>query len=98
MPTRKDPDGIETKHLFDLADIAGATILEVGAGDGRLTWRYAAAAGHVISSDPKPAGLQTARQDMPPALRSKVSLAQIKAEAIPFPHEKFDLAIFAWSL
>jgi cyclopropane fatty-acyl-phospholipid synthase-like methyltransferase len=41
MTVRTDPEGNETDTLFDLVDLGGAHVLEIGAGDGRLTWRYA---------------------------------------------------------
>jgi tRNA G46 methylase TrmB len=30
-----DPEGNETKTLFDLVDLDGAEVLEIGCGDGR---------------------------------------------------------------
>jgi tRNA G46 methylase TrmB len=36
-----DPEGNETAELFDLVDVEGREVLEIGSGDGRLTWRYA---------------------------------------------------------
>ena len=41
MTIRTDPEGNETATLFDLVDLDGAEVLEIGCGDGRLTWRYA---------------------------------------------------------
>ena len=36
-----DPEGIETKVIHKMIDFSGADVLEVGSGNGRLTWRYA---------------------------------------------------------
>ena len=36
-----DPEGAELAALGKLVDFAGLHVLEVGCGDGRLTWRYA---------------------------------------------------------
>jgi len=41
MVIRTDPENNETRALFDLADFKSKRVLEIGCGDGRLTWRYA---------------------------------------------------------
>jgi len=98
MTTQHDPEGVETKYLHKVANLADAHVLEIGSGDGRLTWRYAASARQVTAIDPDPARLSTARRECPRELRSKLALAQVKAEALPFRSATFDLAILAWSL
>lgn len=98
MSTQHDPEGVETQYLYDVANLADARVLEIGCGDGRLTWRYAAFARRVTATDPDPTRLLAARRECLPGLRSSLSLAQVKAEALPFPNATFDLAILAWSL
>jgi cyclopropane fatty-acyl-phospholipid synthase-like methyltransferase len=41
MTVRIDPEGNETDALFALVELEGQEVLEIGCGDGRLTWRYA---------------------------------------------------------
>lgn len=67
-------------------------------GEGRLTWRYAASAKHVLGIDVDPKRLSVAAADCPSDLRSHVAFALTKAEHLPFPRETFDLAMLAWSL
>ena len=98
MTVRKDPEGIETAHVRDFAPLTGARVLEVGCGDGRLTWRYAAAARRVAGIDPDAQELSIAFRECPAQMRSTVIMARAQAEALPFPHESFDLAVLAWSL
>jgi ubiquinone/menaquinone biosynthesis C-methylase UbiE len=98
MATQHDPEGVEIEYLHQIAPVADAYVLEVGCGDGRLTWRFADSAKYVIGTDPDPSRLLTAQRECPPALGSGLTLAQVKAEALPFPAAKFDLAILAWSL
>ena len=44
MTVQTDPEGTEAKYLRRFAGFDGAPrqrVLEIGCGDGRLTWRYA---------------------------------------------------------
>jgi ubiquinone/menaquinone biosynthesis C-methylase UbiE len=42
MPIRLDPEGNEPATLFDFAgSFTGQRVLEIGCGDGCLTWLYA---------------------------------------------------------
>ena len=98
MTIQRDPEEHELTHLLDFADFARARVLEIGCGEGRLTWRYAASAERVMGIDVDPKRLSVAYGDCPPDLRSRVAFALAKAEHLPFPHETFDLALLAWSL
>jgi len=42
MSARVDPEENETRALFGIVDVANKYFLEIGSGDGQLTWRYAA--------------------------------------------------------
>ena len=41
MAWRIDPDGAETGALARIAPVDGLRVIELGCGDGRLTFRYA---------------------------------------------------------
>jgi ubiquinone/menaquinone biosynthesis C-methylase UbiE len=97
MTLQTDPEGTETKTLHRFADINGKRVLEVGCGDGRLTWRYAKAAGRVVGIDLHPDDLRVAQFDRPANLAPKVSFARADGVQLPFVAGTFDLAIFAWS-
>ena len=98
MTIQRDPEETEIKHLRDFADLPGARVLEIWFGEGRLTWRYAGAAGRVVGIDPDPKRIEVAVCDCPLTLRSSVRFALAKAESLPFPRETFDRAVLAWSL
>ena len=94
----KDPEGIEQKILHKFADFTNARVLEIGCGEGRLTWRYAGASSRTVGIDPDHNALRVARADSPPDLVKQVHFAQASAKHIPFSKESFDIAILAWSL
>jgi ubiquinone/menaquinone biosynthesis C-methylase UbiE len=94
----KDPEQNETKHLLKFADFAGKRVLEIGCGEGRLTWRYAGASFSTLGIDPDTDALRVATYDRPANLANKVHFASAQAEFIPFHKETFDIAILAWSL
>lgn len=98
MSSQRDPEKILTKHLHNVEDLANARVLEIGAGDGHLTWCYAAAAKHVVGIDPNAKRLVSALRDQPPALRTILTFVQARAEALPFRRETFDAAILSWTL
>jgi len=101
MTVRTDPEEHETHALLTLAGpLAGKRLLEIGCGDGRLTWRYAAGAGHVTAIDPDRDKLQRAIKECPAALRERVEFHNLDLEeyAAGVHTDQFDLAILAWSL
>ncbi len=101
MDIRSDPEENETHALLTLTgSLAGKRVLEVGCGDGRLTWRYAAEAGYVTAIDPDLEELQRARSDCPASLRSRVEFLNLGLEdyAAGAHTDQFDLAILSWSL
>ena len=98
MTFYKDPERSETKYLHKFADVAGKRVLEIGCGEGRLTWRYASASLSTVGLDPKKDAVRVATIDRPSDLSDKVHFANAQAEHIPFHKETFDIAILAWSL
>ncbi len=96
MSTWQDPDDSELRYFHEFVDVANQRVLEIGCGDGRLTWRYAAAAAQVVGIDPDADDLELALEDRPPL--SRVHFMQARAQSLPFPRETFDRAILAWSL
>jgi ubiquinone/menaquinone biosynthesis C-methylase UbiE len=98
MDVIKDPEGKETAQLYALEELAGAHVLEIGCGDGRMTWRYAALPHSIIAFDSDASKLASAEANRPRVQHGSVNFLQASAEAIPFRSERFDAAILAWSL
>ena len=70
MIGRIDPEGVETRVIHELIDFAGKDVLEIGCGDGRMTWRYADVAASVLAFDPDESAITTAREQIPAALKA----------------------------
>lgn len=98
MPVLPDPEDVETRALHDYADFTGQRVLEIGCGDGRLTWRYADRAAHIVAIDPDTDEIASALEDCPADLRHKIELQALRLEELSIPAEKFDLALLSWSL
>jgi ubiquinone/menaquinone biosynthesis C-methylase UbiE len=98
MTLQKDPERTEITILGQFVDFKDKSVLEVGCGEGRLTWKYATHAKQVIALDPDLDSLKVARTDCPVDLRRNVSLTCASAMHIPFSKETYDIAILAWSL
>src|SRR5512147_1965026 len=98
MSVLPDPEDTETKALHDYADFIGKRVLEIGCGDGRLTWRYADRAAYVVAIDPDADDIATALEECPDDLRHKIEFRVARLEELDRPAEKFDLALLSWSL
>lgn len=98
MTFQKDPEHHETKYLKKFADFAGKRVLEVGCGEGRLTWLYADRVAHVTGIDPDHNALRVATYDRPSDQENRVHFANAQAEHLPFRKETFDIALLSWSL
>jgi ubiquinone/menaquinone biosynthesis C-methylase UbiE len=98
MMMQSDPERRERKHLRSLVDLAGKRVLEIGCGQGRLTWQYALSTGGVVGIDLDVDDLRVATVDRLHALAEKVAFARADSVHLPFAKETFDIAILAWSL
>ncbi len=98
MTLQKDPERSESKYLREFADFAEKRVLEVGCGEGRMTWQYTRATHQTFGIDPDRDSLRVASVDRPGELASKVHFVCAASEQLPFSKETFDLAVLAWSL
>lgn len=99
MPILLDPEGNESHALLNLP-IAwrGASVLEIGSGDGRLTWRYVEKVSRVTALEPDEEKHKAALADRSVHLK-KIEFINIDLNEFAKQNkEKFDLAILSWSL
>jgi 2-polyprenyl-3-methyl-5-hydroxy-6-metoxy-1,4-benzoquinol methylase len=100
MTIRVDPENNESHALFDLVEFSGQRVLEIGCGDGRLTWRYADRAAQVTAIDPFGGSIARAKENRPDNLKSRVEFRHIGFDnfAAESRSSTFDIAILSWSL
>jgi len=98
MEPVRDPEGIETEFLKRTGVIHGRKVVEIGCGNGRLTWRYADYAASAVGVDPDSERLAEVLTTRPETVETWAAFAQAEAEILPFPDEAFECAILAWSL
>ncbi len=98
MSVSVDPDGAEISAIHELVDFRGVRVLEVGCGDGRVTWRYAETAVSVLALDVNEQKIFQAVEQTPEGLRSKVTFIVADVNHVDIPQDFFDVAVLSHSL
>jgi ubiquinone/menaquinone biosynthesis C-methylase UbiE len=98
MATEVDPAGVMPRAVLKAADFRSARVLEVGAGDGRLTFQYAAEAASVLGIDTKEPDIRTASLRLSADRLADVRFLCASATALPFSVEQFGIVLLASSL
>jgi 2-polyprenyl-3-methyl-5-hydroxy-6-metoxy-1,4-benzoquinol methylase len=100
VTVRTDPEGNETDALFDLVEVEGCEILEIGCGDGRLTRRYAHGAAHVTAIDPFEGAIARAQKWLSEAPNERIEFRHVGFEDFTAASDAdvFDVTLLSWSL
>jgi 2-polyprenyl-3-methyl-5-hydroxy-6-metoxy-1,4-benzoquinol methylase len=99
MSVRTDPEGHEIVALLELAELDGAEVLEIGSGDGRLTWRYAERTAHVTGIEPFEDSIARAvEQQRGTQLPVEFQNEGFEEFASASDADVFDVALLSWSL
>jgi ubiquinone/menaquinone biosynthesis C-methylase UbiE len=98
MSIQKDPERNESKYLHQFADFTNKRVLEIGCGEGRMTWQYTGKTRMTIGIDTDKDALRIATVDRASDLENKVYFSCAASEYLPFSKETFDIAVLAWSL
>ena len=93
-----DPEGAEIRVLKSLTRLAGRDVLEIGAGNGRLTWRYAECVASVVGLEPDEGRVARAKAATTVALRDRVDFRHADAATVDLPAAGFDVVLFSWSI
>jgi ubiquinone/menaquinone biosynthesis C-methylase UbiE len=93
-----DPDGVEIATMRELVDFSGLRVLEIGCGDGRMTFSYAGDVASAFAIDPDEELIRRAREATPRRLRGRIGFEAADAADVDLPKLEFDLALFSWSL
>jgi cyclopropane fatty-acyl-phospholipid synthase-like methyltransferase len=92
-----DPEGTEIRVLNSLCRLRGRDVLEIGAGNGRLTWRYAERPASVLGVEPDEGRVRRAIAAKPNALRDRVDFRHADVRTADLPAARFDVVLFSWS-
>lgn len=98
MAWRIDPEGAELSALRRLSTLDGRRVLELGCGDGRLTYQYAPMAEFVLAVDADEERITEALEARPAELAERVRFEAVGAAEVDAPPRSFDVALFSSSL
>jgi 2-polyprenyl-3-methyl-5-hydroxy-6-metoxy-1,4-benzoquinol methylase len=98
MSIALDPEQAETHAIHSLVDFTGMDVLEVGCGDGRLTWRYADQARTVLALDAEVSAIETAQASCPGHLLQKVTFQTADITTVELAPAAYDMVVLSWSL
>ena len=98
MAIEVDPAGVEPSAILAAIDFRNAHVLEVGAGDGRLTFRYAENPRSVVGIDTKEPDIRSAAKVPPVEFRGHAQFLCASATALPFSAEAFEIVLLSSSL
>ncbi len=88
-----DPEGVEIDALLASNELQGASLLDIGCGEGRYGNLLAPHCEFTAGFDLDPVELAAAKRSNP-----EVHYVAASATHVPFRSGFFDVALFGWSL
>lgn len=98
MPIAIDPQERELRALERAIRWQDRQVLEIGCGDGRLTWRLARLGARISALDPDAARVRLARASLARRDSRRIAFRVGRAERLPYRAKEFDAVVFAWAL
>jgi 2-polyprenyl-3-methyl-5-hydroxy-6-metoxy-1,4-benzoquinol methylase len=90
--------GFEPRLIDRFVSLRNKRVLEIGCGDGRLTFQYALHAAAVLAIDPDRPSIDYALSEQAERGPSNIEFRVGSIERLPNPGAPFDVALFSWSL
>jgi len=91
-------DGFEPRLIESFVSLRHKRVLEIGCGDGRLTFQYAPRAASVLAIDPDRPSIDEAVFQQHAGGPSNIEFRVGSIERLVRPGAPFDVALFSWSL
>jgi ubiquinone/menaquinone biosynthesis C-methylase UbiE len=98
LVSAEDADGRVLPTLGSLVPLAGAVVLEVGVGTGRVTELLVGAGARVVGCEPAPAMLAVARRKLDRHPGHGCELQAVSAQEFTMAPATYNLAIAGWVL
>ena len=92
------PDGFELRLIERFVSLRRKRVLEIGCGDGRLTFQYAPQAASVLAIEPDRASFEDAVSRQQDLGLDHLRFRHASIEELPARGAPFDVALFSWSL
>jgi ubiquinone/menaquinone biosynthesis C-methylase UbiE len=96
--TRHPRPGREIAAFGGARRFRGKDVLDIGTGNGRLALDAAPYARHVTGVDPSDGAIEVARRRADAQGIRNVDFRVGSAQELDAIHERYDIAIFSWSL
>jgi ubiquinone/menaquinone biosynthesis C-methylase UbiE len=96
--TRHPRAGREVTAFGGPARFRGKDVLDVGTGNGRLAFDVARLARRVVGLDPSDGAIEVARRKADALGLRNIDFRVGSAQELDAIRERFDIAIFSWSL
>ena len=94
----RHPLGGREVSLIGTARLRDRSVLDIGSGDGRLSFGLARVARTVFGIDPSPEAVAGAAARARALGLSNVGFAVGAAQSLDLGRRRFDVAVFTWSL
>ena len=96
--TRHPSAGREVEAFGGAARFRGREVLDIGTGNGRLAFDVARYAKRVVGLDPSEGAIEVAQRRADALGVRNVEFRVGSAQTLDLGRERFDIAIFSWSL
>jgi ubiquinone/menaquinone biosynthesis C-methylase UbiE len=97
LVSREDREGNLSRALQEIVEFRGKTVIELGAGTGRVTRILAPLAGRILAFDRSRHMLERAGAYLSEELKRNVRLAEADNRAVPLPDASAEILVEGWS-